>query len=206
MKVLSIVSQKGGTGKTMLATHLSVEAERHGHTVALIDLDPQASAANWGDHRESETPVVVATPASRLKHCLEIAQNNGATLTVIDTAPHTEASTLEIAKASSLVIIPCLPSLADIEAIETTATLVKIAQKPARVVLNRVPANTDLGVQARKAVRNYDIECAPCEIGSRVAFIHAYNSGASVAEIEPNSKSAIEIRALYRYLAKEIGA
>ena len=48
MKVLSIVSQKGGTGKTTLATHLSVEAERNGHTTALIDLDPQASAAKWG--------------------------------------------------------------------------------------------------------------------------------------------------------------
>ena len=41
MKVLSIVSQKGGTGKTSLATHLSVEAERNGHTTALIDLDPK---------------------------------------------------------------------------------------------------------------------------------------------------------------------
>ena len=206
MKVMSLVSQKGGTGKTMLATHLSVEAERHGHTVALIDLDPQASAANWGDHRVPETPVVVATPASRLKHCLEIAQTNGATLVIVDTAPHTEASTLEIAKASSLVIIPCQPSLADIEAIENTATLIKIAGKPACVVLNRVPANTDLGIQARKAVKNYDIECAPCEIGSRVAFIHAYNSGETAVEIEPNSKSATEIRALYKYLAKEIGA
>ena len=206
MKVLSIVSQKGGTGKTMLATHLSVEAERNGHTVALIDLDPQASAANWGDHRESETPVVVATPASRLKQCIEIAQSNGATLTIIDTAPHTEASTLEIAKSSSLVIIPCLPSLADIEAIGTTATLVKIAEKPARIVLNRIPANTDLGLQARMAIKNYDIECAPCEIGNRVAFIHAYNSGGTAVEIQPNSKSATEIRTLYRYLEKEMEA
>ena len=53
MKVLSIVSQKGGTGKTTLATHLSVEAERNGRTTALIDLDPQASAAKWGDHRSA---------------------------------------------------------------------------------------------------------------------------------------------------------
>ena len=204
MKVLSIVSQKGGTGKTTLATHLSVEAERAGHTTALIDLDPQASAAKWGDHRESETPAVVATPASRLKHWLEIAQNNGATLAIIDTAPNTEASTLEIAKASSLVIIPCLPSLADIDAIQTTATLVKIAEKNAYVVFNRVPANTDLGLQARKAVKNYDVDCAPCEIGNRVGFIHAYNSGATVAELQPNSKATNEIRTLYRYLAKQM--
>ena len=59
MKVLSIVSQKGGTGKTTLATHLSVEAERNGHTIALIDLDPQASAAKWGDHREADLNISV---------------------------------------------------------------------------------------------------------------------------------------------------
>lgn len=204
MKVLSIVSQKGGTGKTMLATHLSVEAERNGHTTALIDLDPQASGAGWGDHREAETPAVVATPASRLKHWLEIAENNGATLALVDTAPNTESSTLEVAKASSLVLIPCTPSLADIAAIETTATLVKIAEKQACIVLNRVPANTDLGNHARKAIKTYDVACAPCQIGNRVGFIHAYNSGATVMELDPNSKSAAEIRALYRYLAKQM--
>ena len=48
MKVLSIVSQKDGTDKTTLATHLSVEAERNGQTTALIDLDPQASALSPG--------------------------------------------------------------------------------------------------------------------------------------------------------------
>ena len=48
MKTIAILSRKGGTGKTMLATHLSVEAERNGHTTALLDLDPQASTAKWG--------------------------------------------------------------------------------------------------------------------------------------------------------------
>lgn len=205
MKVLSIVSQKGGTGKTTLATHLSVEAERNGHTTALIDLDPQASAAKWGDHRDADSPAVVATPASRLKHWLEIAKNNGATLVIIDTPPNTESSILEIAKVSSLVLIPCQPSLADVDAIETTVTLVKIAEKPAYVVLSRVPANTDLDIHARKAIRtNYDVAVAPCQIGNRVGFIHAYNSGATVGELEPNSKSAGEIHALYAYLAKQM--
>ena len=37
MKTLAILSRKGGTGKTTLATHLSVAAESAGHTTALID-------------------------------------------------------------------------------------------------------------------------------------------------------------------------
>ena len=61
MKVVSIHSLKGGTGKTMITTNLAVEAERAGHTVAIIDLDPPATATKWGDHRESESPAVVAT-------------------------------------------------------------------------------------------------------------------------------------------------
>lgn len=106
MKVLSIVSQKGGTGKTSLATHLFVEAERNGHTTALIDLDPQASAAKWGDDRESDTPAIIATPASRLNHWLEIAEENGATLVIVDTAPNTSYETPDVIKASSSVLIP----------------------------------------------------------------------------------------------------
>ena len=205
MKVLSIVSQKGGTGKTTLATHLSVKVERNGHTTALIDLDPQASVAKWGDHRDADSPAIVATPASRLKHWLEIAKNNEAILAIIDTPPNTESSIPEIAKVSLLVSIPRQPSLADVDAIETTVTPVKIAEKPAYVVLSRVPANTNLDIHARKAIRtNYDVAVVPCQIGNRVGFIHAYTSGATVGGLEPNSKSAGEVHALYAYLAKRM--
>ena len=51
----------------------------------------------------------------------------------------------------------------------------------------------------------YDVLCAPCQIERRVAFIHAYNSGSVVQELEPNSKSTREIQALYRYIVKEMG-
>ena len=60
MKTLAILSRKGGTGKTTLATHLSVAAERAGHTTALIDLDPQSSAAKWRDNRDGDTPAVIS--------------------------------------------------------------------------------------------------------------------------------------------------
>lgn len=61
MKILAIISQKGGVGKTTVATSLAVAAELAGQRVALFDLDDQASAAFWGGLREKRgivTPVI----------------------------------------------------------------------------------------------------------------------------------------------------
>jgi chromosome partitioning protein len=46
MKTITIISQKGGAGKTTIAVHLAVAAERRGMKTALFDLDPQASASS----------------------------------------------------------------------------------------------------------------------------------------------------------------
>ena len=59
---MTLLAQRGGTGKTTLAIHLSVAAEAAGWRAALVDLDPQASAAGWGDHRGEERPAVAAVP------------------------------------------------------------------------------------------------------------------------------------------------
>jgi cellulose biosynthesis protein BcsQ len=45
MKTVALLSQKGGAGKTTLALHLACAAKAAGLASAIIDLDPQASAA-----------------------------------------------------------------------------------------------------------------------------------------------------------------
>jgi len=66
MKTVAIISQKGGAGKTTLAVHLGAAAAEAGHTSAIIDLDPQATAAGWGDRRQVSEPEVVSGQAVRL--------------------------------------------------------------------------------------------------------------------------------------------
>src|SRR4029077_12002288 len=88
MKTVAILSQKGGAGKTTLALHLAVAAEQGGQLAAVIDLDPQASAAGWKDSRKAETPVVVSVPSTRLPQALEAARSGGADFDIIDSAPH----------------------------------------------------------------------------------------------------------------------
>ena len=47
MKVISLIAQKGGVGKTTLATCLAVQAVQDGKRVLINDLDPQATASFW---------------------------------------------------------------------------------------------------------------------------------------------------------------
>ena len=205
MKTLAILSRKGGTGKTTLAVNLSVAAERAGHSTILIDLDPQASAAKWNDNREGDAPVVVAAPPSRLPEVLKKAEDAGATLAILDTAPHTETAALDAAGVSEMALIPCKPALIDLQAITSTINVIRIANVPARIVFNAVPPRGDRVDQARTAVAVFDVPCAPCAIGDRVAFMDSYNAGLTVTEYEPRGKASHEINDLYTYISSEMG-
>src|SRR3954452_24596160 len=99
MKIIAVVSQKGGAGKTTIATNLAVLAERAGYPTVLFDLDPQVTAANWGDKREGKPPDVVAAQAGRLERLLEVARRQGAEIAIIDTAPAADTAALEAVKA-----------------------------------------------------------------------------------------------------------
>ncbi len=79
MKTIVITSQKGGSGKTTLAAHLAVEAERVGDAPAwLIDTDRQATLSRWHERREDETPQRAEVPFTRLEAGLTALAGRGA--------------------------------------------------------------------------------------------------------------------------------
>jgi chromosome partitioning protein len=205
MKTIALLSQKGGTGKTTLTLHLAVAAERRGQSVAVIDLDPQASSAGWKDSRAGESPVVVPIPHSRLPQALETAKAAGATLALIDTAPHSEGAAMAAARAADLVLIPCRAGILDLRAIGTTAEVVKLTGKVAFVVLNAVPPRaTNMLADAREAVTVHGLEVAPMAIQQRAAFAHALIAGQTAEEYEPEGKAAEEVAALYQWIAAKL--
>jgi chromosome partitioning protein len=201
MKTIAIESQKGGTGKTTTALGLAVAAEQAGHAAVVIDLDPQASAAGWKDTRQAATPIVVTVPPARLQQALQAAAEGGAELVLIDTAPHAESAALAAAKAADLVLIPCRPGILDLRAIGTTADLVRIAGKPAYVVLNAVPPGARRLIEdATRAAAIHGLAVAPVAIEQRAAFGHALIAGQTAQEYEPAGKAAADIARLYGWL------
>jgi chromosome partitioning protein len=206
MKTVALVSQKGGAGKTTLALHLACAAQAGGLASAIIDLDPQASAAAWADSRTQEEPVVVPLPYTRLAQGLEIAQQSGADLVLIDTAPHSETAALAAARAADLVLIPCRLSILDLRAIGGTAELVKIAQKPAFVVLNAYhPRAVEMLADAQAAVAMHGLGIAPAGLAARASFSHSLTAGLTALEYEPAGRASEEVTSLFAWLRQTAG-
>jgi chromosome partitioning protein len=207
MFTVAILSQKGGSGKTTLTLHLAVASERAGRAAAVIDLDPQASAAGWKDSRAGETPVVVPVPPSRLPHALQAAKAGGAQLTLIDTAPHAAEAALAAAEAADLVLIPCRPGILDLRAIGTTARSIKLAGKPAYVVLNTMPPRApNVLADAQAAVAVHGLQVAPVTLQQRAAYAHSLTAGQTAQEYDVGGKAADETGSLYSWLLRELGA
>ncbi|KLE33613.1 ParA family partition ATPase [Aurantiacibacter gangjinensis] len=204
MPIIAIVSQKGGSGKTTLALHLATCAAYKKQQTCVIDTDPQATAAAWGDWRGDFLPAVVTSPPARLARTIDKAQKGGVDLVVIDTPPHAEAAMREAIKAADLVLIPTRPRAFDLHALEGIADMVSYAGKPAFVVLNGVPANATRMVEDAKAqAKELGLETCPVTFGERAHFHRSSASGEVAAEIDPAGKAAQEVEALWKWVKRQ---
>lgn len=202
---ISVVGQKGGTGKTTAALGLAVEAARSGKTVAIVDLDPQANAANWKDRREAENPVVVSAQVSRLKPTLQTIEAHGVDLVIIDTPGRSDSAAIEAARASDLVLIPVRAQVFDLETLAGVRDLLRVAGDPkAYVVLNGVhPQSTKGADNAKELIGNtFGFEIAPVHLCTRSVYAEAPTLGQAPQEIDPTSKASEELRQLYLFTSK----
>jgi len=205
MKIISFLSQKGGTGKTTLCVHLAVAAERAGKSAVILDLDPQASSTTWKDNRGDETPVTVSLQFSRLGQTLAASKQSGAALAFIDSAPHSDQVAMAAAESADLILIPCRAGILDIRAIAMTAKIAKLAGKPAFVILNALASQaTGLIAEVAEAVGVHGLKLAPVTIHQRAAYTHSLIDGRVAMEFEPKGKAAVEMTELYQWLAKQM--
>ena len=200
LQVVAIIAEKGGVGKTTLALTLAVAAVESGRKVAVLDVDTQATAANWTDRREAEFPWVVATPAARLDAALTAAKGQGVDFIVIDTPPHAGADGVEAARRANLVLVPVEPHISSLETLPKVADILKLAgAKTATVVLTKAPIRGKEIQEAAAYVIEQGFAVCPVTLHLRAAHRHAGNLGQTAQEFEPQGKAADESRQIYMY-------
>lgn len=206
MHVVSIVGQKGGTGKTTLTQCLSVEAARAGQSVMVLDLDPQANTANWYDRRaDKERPMVTTAPVGRLKAAVDAAAAAGVDLLIIDTAGKLEGPALVAVELAGLAIIPCRPQIKDLETLPAVWNLLRsVGGRPALVVLSDVPIAGKRHEEAADYIAGlgFALPVCPARLSHRVAFADADVMGLAAQEYDPGGKAAEEIKLVYKYTSK----
>jgi chromosome partitioning protein len=134
-----------------------------------------------------------------VEDALDRALKEGFQLAIVDTPARVESAAVAASRAADLVLIPCKPSIYDLETLQTTRDLVERsgAKRPPVVVLNAVPPQSSRNDQAVQAIRSMGLAICPAQIGQRVAFEYAGQLGLSAAEYEPDGKAASEIQHLY---------
>ncbi len=204
MLVMAFASQKGGSGKTTLAGHVAVEAQRRGFgPVAVIDADPQGSLAAWWNAREAETPFYARTSMATLAEDVARMAALDIKLAIIDTPPAITATIEEVVRFADLVVIPVRPSPHDLRAVGATVELVEGLGKPMVFVVVGATARARITSQAVMALSQHGT-VAPSIIHQRTGFAASMIDGRTVMELDPNGRSAGEIGQLWGYLDNRI--
>jgi len=200
MRVLAIASRKGGSGKTTLSGHIAVEAERQGiGPVAIMDIDPQGSLAEWWNARARPTPLYAQTSLATLAADIERLANASVELVVIDTPPAITETIESVVRVADLVLVPTRPSPHDLRSLGATVDLVERIGKPLAFVLNGATQRARITGEAVAALAAHG-PLAPTIIHQRVDFAASMIDGRTVGEVPGAERAAEEIGALWRYL------
>jgi chromosome partitioning protein len=204
MRILTIASQKGGAGKTTLAAHLAVEAERTGAgPVAVVDTDPQGSLAAWWNTRDAPTPLFAAVDITRLPDHLRTLERRQVELVVIDTPPALTDMIRAAIGVADLVLIPARPSPHDLRAVGVIVEMAEASGIPFCFVVNGATPRTTIALEAVRALAQHG-QVAPVTIHQRIDFAASMVDGRTVAELNPRSRSAVEITDLWQYVMTQL--
>lgn len=207
-RVIAILNQKGGVGKTTLAVHLATAFARRKLRVLLLDADPQGSALDWAAARHG-TPLfpVIGLPKSSIhKELPGLAGNYD--IIVIDGPPRVYDVARSAIMASDLVLMPVQPSPYDVWAAKEIIDLLTEADayKPhlkSAFVINRKIVNTAIGRDVIDALSAYPVNVLSSSVCQRVAFAESAAQGLTVFELDEDMPASLEIDAVASELLQE---
>lgn len=201
--ILVLAGQKGGTGKTTLATNLAGMLATDRRRVLLIDADPQGSASEWAALRPEDLPRLDFGAAGilpgEIRRACESELGEQADVIVIDTRGMISESVREAVRLSDLLLVPVLPSLPDVRSTEVfydhvLADVARHRELRGAVVLNAMQRGVALSKEAEDYLRNEtELPVLSAVVHQYVAFRRAIGLGQTVCEYEPKGRAAADM-------------
>ncbi|MFB0924382.1 MAG: ParA family partition ATPase [Vicingaceae bacterium] len=206
MHVIAILNQKGGVGKTTLATNIATKLHLDNERVVLIDSDPQGSARDWHAAGDSELPVIGLDRPNLDKNIQKVAGQFD--WVIVDGAPQLTDMAISSIKCADLIIIPVQPSPYDIWASADLVDIIKQRQslnegKPkAYFCISRKIANTNLSTEVIDALVGYGLPAMKASTSQRIIYPKSAAQGKSVFDIPKNLDAIEEITIIVEDIKK----
>lgn len=184
--IIGLIAQKGGVGKSTLSRLIACEFAKQGWAVKIADMDvSQGTCAEWCRLRQQHgvDPTIRVESFGRLAQA--IADSDKFDLLVIDGAPHATAATLEIARASDLVVIPTGLALDDLRpGVMLAHELVEKGVQADKLVfvLTRVGDSLAAVEDARGFINRAGYAVGLAELPERVGYQRAMDAGFAASE------------------------
>jgi len=203
VQVVSLVTQKGGSGKTTLVVNLAVAASRAGRRTLILDLDPQGTAEAWYQDREEEEPRLVHLEATDLPRALELARQQDFEVVFVDTPGRDAPAVASAIRHSDFCLVPCRPTPPDMKAQPATVATIRRLARPFAFVLTQTPPR---GFRIREAQQGLAVlgPVVPIPVVARSVYQDAQGAGLGVLEYEPAGKAAEEMARLWDWLARRL--